>query len=162
MDMKPTYVQLTKKEMTSQAIITYLRRMNPRDPELVNSFSKLVQILSRSQHHIIFGVFARRDSNLPQEFIYSAAEFSNIKFVYTFNVEVANALLSEQETECHEKLEGVREFIAILRTPLLIKRHVKAIEGYDNDTYGSLNEFIKKQFLIDVDFYTPSTQMLYY
>lgn len=99
---------------------------------------------------------------MPKEFLYSAAEFANIKYVYTFNIEVANALLDEQETDCHSKLEGVGEFIAILRTPQLIKRSVKAIVGYDNVTHGSLNEFIKKEFLIDVDFYTPSTQMLYY
>mmetsp|Transcript_26679 Transcript_26679/g.25709 ORF Transcript_26679/g.25709 Transcript_26679/m.25709 type:complete len:171 (-) Transcript_26679:616-1128(-) len=112
-------------------------------------------------HHLILGVFKNKHQEEYSSFMEVAREFSNLKFVTSYNFNIFNNNPFNQKQDIDKWLEHHEWAILIIRKQELVVRTVEPFTLY-NDIWIDLKQFVLQNFLIDIDFLTSSSLPIYY
>jgi hypothetical protein len=89
------------------------------------------------------------------QFERAANKFNTLKFVDCADLDHFSRTyikISRDNQDIYERHSGA---VIIIRKEEFVSRSVKAIEIYDSNKYANLDEFIKINYLIDIDVFNP-------
>lgn len=134
--------------------VKYARHvLNKNKIQKISKEKQLITLRKKHPHHLIVGAFKVMHSRqLYTEFEKAASRFNTLKFVDLTDLDYFERTFLKTNKESFDSINGS---VVIIRKDEFVRRQIKQFEMYDHKKYDTLDYFIKANYLIDIDLFTP-------